>query len=145
MIGRKGQSLVIQFILFFIIGFTIFLSISNFFRIQSDALSSDALSYGLELTNSYISSHALNLITTCKLCTAANITLRLANTTAGYYITADIDQAGLNTSTPYVAKKAYASSMHNINESVSIESGRVSSARPITLTYGRTKNQLGMG
>jgi len=142
MIGIKGQSLVIQFVLFFIIGFTIFLSISNFFKIQSDALSSDALSYGLELTNSYLSSSALNLITTCKLCTISNATINLANTTAGYYIVAGFSSKGLDTSTPYVSKKIYASTMHNINESVIVAAGRASSAKPISLTYSRTKNQL---
>lgn len=143
MIGRKGQSLVIQFILFFLIGFTIFLSISNFFKIQSDALSSDALSYGLELTNSYLSSNALNLFTTCKLCTSSNVTVKLANTTAGYYIVASFGPGGLNTSTPYVSKKMYTSTMHNIiNGSVAMIEGSASSAKPISLTYSRTKNQL---
>jgi hypothetical protein len=142
MIGMKGQSLVIQFVLFFIIGFTIFLSISNFFKIQSEALSSDALSYGLELTNSYLSSSTLNLITTCKTCTISNATINLANTTAGYYITARLGQSGLDTLTPYASKKIYTSTMHNINESVIVAAGGASSAKPISLTYSRTKNQL---
>lgn len=142
MSGGKGQSLVIQFTLFFIIGFTIFLSISNFFKIQSDALGSDALSYGIELTNSYISANILNIITTCKLCTISNTTIKLANTTAGYYIVADLSSTGLNTSTPYVSNKIYLSTIHNLNESIIIAQGRGTSSKPISLTYSRTKNQL---
>ena len=142
--GRKGQSLVLQFVLFFIIGLTIFLSISNFFKIQADTLSSDALSYGLELTNSYLSSNLLNLVTTCRLCTLSNTTSILANTTAGYYMTATLNSGGLNTSTPYVSKKIYTSSIHNLNESVGIVESGSSSGKPISLTYSRTKNQLEM-
>jgi len=138
----KGQSLVLQFVLFFIIGLMIFLSISNFFKLQADTLSSSALSYGLELTNSYLSSNAMNLATTCRFCTSSNTTTMLANTTAGYYVTASLNPIGLNVSAPYVSKKMYVSSIHNLNESVAIVESSSSSAKPISLTYSRTKNQL---
>jgi hypothetical protein len=137
---NKAQSLIVQFILFFLIGFTLFLSVGVVFKYQKDIFRSDVSDYGLALTNSYLSSIAINSMYTCKLCNYVDYKIRLSNTTADYIMEIAFDHNGINTSISLVAKN-YHTSAHNLNYSTNL-AGKTSTFQPITLTYNRTKNEL---
>jgi len=145
--GRsKGQSLIIQFIIFFIIGLTLFLGVGTFFRYESDIFKDDASRESLKMINSYFSSIALTAYSTCKQCDNVNITVKTANTTAGSFFEVSIGTFGLNASIPFTSLK-YVTSIHNLNSSlnnineVSLN-GAVASAKPITLTFNKTQNKI---
>lgn len=133
----KGQSQVIQFVLFFLIGFTIFLGIGSFFKLQSDMFKEDVSSSSLKLMNKYLSSITITT-NNCKLCDYVNITSNVPNTYAGYYLETKFSDIGLNVS---ASNKYYISSVHNLNSTLSM-SGKSSSAKPISLTYNKNQNKL---
>ena len=139
---KKGQSLIIQFVLFFIIGFTIFVTIGSFFKSQSDAFRIESTDYNVKLANSYLSSFAVGLIDTCKGCDYASIQIKVENTTAGYYFLGNLNKRGLNVSTSWGGLQ-YINSIHNLNSST-VFTGNSSSAKTISLTFNRTKNELRM-
>lgn len=138
---NKGQSLVIQFILFFLLGFVLFLVVGNFFKLQSDIFRIDLSNQALKLTGSYVSGLSISLIDSCKHCNYASIKFQLENETTNYIFVISLNESGLKTSIPFVVGKSYESKMHNIIYSEE-PSGSAASARPITLTYNRTKNEL---
>jgi hypothetical protein len=134
----KAQSLITQFIIFFIIGLIIFLSVGNLFKFHTEVTREDIVNSSLKLTNSFISSAAITSMYTCKQCDTVSFNLQLEESVGGYFTEVKLNNV-LNVST---ISKYYSSSMHNINESVNIIPNNVSSTKPITLTFDRTKNNL---
>lgn len=134
----KAQSLIVQFILFFMIGFTIFLAIGNIFKLHSEITRNDIINSSLKLTNSFISSAVITATASCKKCDFVSINFKTGENIVGYFTEIKLEN-GLNVST---IEKSFFSSIHNINESVSIVPGKASSTKPITLTFDRTKNKL---
>ena len=137
---KKSQSLLIQFVLFFIIGFSLFLLIGNFFKYQSELFRTDIIDLSLKLTNSYFSSFAINSIDSCKQCDYVENSIKLEPTTAGYFFETTFSSEGLDVSTA-PTHNSFVSSVHNLNESHNMN-GKSSSAETITLTCSRTKNEL---
>jgi len=133
----KSQSLIVQFILFFVIGLAIFLSVGNIFKLHSEITRADIIDYSIKLTNSLISSAAIATIDSCKQCDFVAINLKAEENIAGYFAEIKLER-GLNVST---VEKSFSSSIHNINETTDMY-GKVSSTKPITLTFDRTKNKL---
>ena len=137
---KKSQSLLIQFVLFFIIGFSLFLLIGNFFKYQSGLFRADIIDLSLKLTNSYFSSFAINSIDSCKQCDSVENSIKLESTTAGYFFEIILSSEGLDVSTA-PTHNSFVSSVHNLNESYDMD-GKAVSAETITLTFSRTKNEL---
>jgi len=143
MISQKGQTNVIQFVLFFLVGLAIFTAIGNFFRIQSDILRNDLSEYSVEMINGYLSSIIITSVDGCKGCDTVENTIELSDTVFGYFLEIDVDDDGLKVYTvPDSAE--HTSSIHNLKESILISTplGAVSSIQPINLTYDRTQNKL---
>ena len=134
----KSQSMIVQFILVFVIGMIIFLSVGNLFKIQSEITRDDIVSSSLKLTNSFISSLIITETATCKQCDYISIDLKMGEDIGGYFTEIELDN-GVNVST---IEKSFSSSIHNINESLDITPGKASSTKTITLTFDRTKNKL---
>ena len=135
----KGQSLVVQFLIFFLIGFSLFLSVGSFFKYQSDLFRNDIISSSLALANSYVSSNVIAAVDSCKQCDYIRLSAAMSNLTAGYTIEIELTSLGLNTSIPY---KYFSSPLHNLVSSFSFASGKSSSAQTITLTFNRNQNKL---
>ena len=133
----KGQALIIQFVMFFIIGFALFVFTGNIFKYQSDMFRENILDSGLKLSNSYLSSMIISSIISCKECDFVNVTLRTQNTTAGHILEFGLtDDCELSVYVPIIGK-SYNSSIHNFNYSLTDCSGVSASAKPITLTFNR--------
>ncbi|MBS3054936.1 MAG: hypothetical protein J4452_00390 [Candidatus Aenigmarchaeota archaeon] len=139
----KGQSLVIQFVLFFIIGFGLYLAIGNFFKIQSESFRSEITDDSIKLANSYLTSNILVAADSCKMCDYVNLTFKIENTTAGYYYALDLSKPQVNISVVPFANKSFITSGHNMNTSFSFK-GNSSSIKTLTLTLNRTKNEIGI-
>jgi len=137
----KAQSLVVQFVIFFMTGFSIFLAIGSFFKYQSDMLKENSLSFNVELTNSYLSSAAISLVDRCKQCDDSKVSLKFPSSTLGYNYGFKLDKNGLNVSVISEEEKHYASSLRNLNYSLTME-GDTDSTRAISLTFEKTKNKL---
>jgi hypothetical protein len=138
----KGQSVIIQFLIFFLIGFAVFLSIGTFFRYQSDIFRQSILSLGVNLTNSYLSSAVIVLVDSCKECDYAGLMIRTQNTSAGYPIIVSMDSQlkTLNTSAP-PSTATLNTTIHNLLKNLAV-SGSSSSTKAINLTFSRTYNNL---
>jgi len=139
----KGQSLILQFVMFFIIGFTIFVSVSQFFRLQSDIFKDDVTRESLKLYNTYFSSLALTAANSCKQCDYVNITVKTSNTTAGQFFEISFGSYGVNVTVPLIKRINFVTSAHNLNETYQTD-GLVASSRPITLTFNKTQNKIGI-
>lgn len=136
----KGQSLLIQFVLFFLVGLTLFLSIGSFFRLQSDMFRESAAESSVKLINSYLSSLAIASVDTCKECDSVRMKVETEERFADYFIEVTLDDYGLEVST-VPRRKYFISPIHNLNETVNL-SGRAPLVRAINLTYNRNKNKL---
>ena len=137
----KGQSLVIQFVLFFIIGFAMFIAIGNFFKLQSDDIRIDVGELSTRLTSSYLNSRIIRLIDSCKECNFGNFTFRLENTSAGYNTLITVGPKWILTEISPLSKLTN-STVYNLLLSTNTQAGLASSAEPIIITYNKTKNQL---
>lgn len=118
---KKSQALIFQFVLFFIIGFSLFLMIGNLFRFHSDIIRGDVADLELKLANSYISSIVITSVDSCKGCDEVNMKFTLKDITGTYPI---IDfKNGLNVS---IIDKYHFSSLNNLNETLDLEESKVS-------------------
>lgn len=130
--GRKGQRLIVQFVLFFLLGFALFLGISNYFRNRMDVSREDIASASVKALHSYIGSFIVSA-NSCKECDTFEVHLDLENSTANYFIEFSLDDEGLGVSTS-PKSKVFKSSVHNLNEDYSM-SGEAASVKPINLTF----------
>jgi len=136
----KAQSVIVQFIIFFIAGFTLFLGIGIFLKFQSDVFREDIIDSSLELTNSYLSSLIITSVDSCKQCGYVKFSQKLESRTTDYFLEFELEDEGLNVLT-VPGEKFHLSSIHNLNESLNLV-GKGASAKPINLTFSRTKNEL---
>jgi hypothetical protein len=136
----KGQYLIVQFLLFFLIGLGIFLAFGNIFRLRADSLKENIAYSARKLISSYISSVVINSYDTCKGCDFVTTSVRIENETADYFHEIElIDGSGLKIlSQP--GGKNYTSSIHNLDSTL-ILSGKSTSIKPIILTL-ENKNKL---
>ena len=134
----KGQSIVIQFLIFFLIGFSIFVSLGSFFSYQSQLLRENILSSGVNLTKSHISSALIVMVDSCKECDFVSLTIKTHNTSAGYPILIKGKNSVLNVSSPLQSLSTRA---HNLLDPISATGSSVSD-KPIILTFNKTNNTL---
>jgi len=139
---NKGQSLVVQFAIFFLIGFAVYLLVSGFFSFQTDLYKQDIIDSSVNLTASQISSAIVALVEGCKGCDQANMTLNLKNFTANYPLEITFNSSGFTLFVP-VVEKTFQSSIHGLNSYLAIIESSVLSTRPINLTFDKTQNKLG--
>lgn len=135
----KSQSLVVQFLIFFVIGFSFFLSIGIFFRSQANLIKNDILDSGLELETKYISTAAGIATSTCKTCDNVSIRVEL-RPVIDYRPKIGLGDGIVLSIEP--ENKVSRSSINNLKHSLNFIPNEVSSVRPITLMYDRTKNNL---
>lgn len=136
----KGQTLIVQFILFFLIGFSLFSSIGLFFKYQTELFKNDITNSNMKLINSYMSAVVLTEAVDCKYCTFANITIKIQTTTAGNLFEIGMTSQGVNTTVPF-SQKTTVSSIYNLNSSYNL-TGFSSSSKPISITFNKLKNNI---
>ncbi|MCX6820779.1 MAG: hypothetical protein NT016_02425 [Candidatus Aenigmarchaeota archaeon] len=137
----SGQSQMIQFIIFFLVGMTLFIGIGNFFRIQSESLQSELSSSAFELMGNYFASAAVASVDACKQCGIVENDLRISDTVFGYYLRLSASGSGLSVATA-PPTHSYNTSVNNLNATVTFVQGSAASIQPINLTYDRNQNTL---
>ena len=140
-LGQSGQSYIIQFILFFLIGIGLFIGIGNFFLIQYELIRRDTVGVSIEMINGYISSLIVASVDGCLRCGTVEHNIRVSDTTAGYFLEFILDKRGLVVST-VPPEESYISSINNLNYTFKSLGGSAPSIRTINLTYDRNQNML---
>lgn len=137
----KAASLVLQFVIFFMIGLGFFIAVGNIFRFQSGLIRGDIIDSASELSVIRLSAVAVKAVDSCKSCENASIKIdqpEIAGYTPAYKLSAgimlEIEPEG----------KTVSSSMHNLYKSVKYSDDVVLSNR-ISMTYDRTNNNLVIG
>jgi len=138
----KGVSLVVQFLLFFLIGLGLFTSIGGIFRTQSDIIREDVSEANRKLIGSYISSIAISMASNCKECNYSSVSLELEQTKANYILVLNFSSKGLQIFSEPEGRNTSAS-IHLLNNSLSL-SRNASSYYPIILVLNGTSNQLNL-
>lgn len=138
----KGQTLIIQFILFFLIGFSLFASVAFFFKYQSSLFKEDIINYNVKLINGYMSAIALTEAVSCKQCDYASIVAILPSTAAGSFFEIGMNRLGVNTSVPM--SKNITTSIYNLNSSYNLSDSLSASIKPISITFIKAQNYLGV-
>ncbi len=139
----KAASLIVQFVLFFIIGLGFFLLTGNLFRFQSDLIKQDILDSGSSLAINQLSALSIKAIDSCKSCD--NVTIKIdSKSIAGYNPIYQLSNGIINNVFLKIESenKIVQSPMHNLNHSITSDTTEVSSSKVIALTYDRTKNKL---
>ncbi|GEM_PF-1323960 len=135
----KGQTLIVQFIIFFLVGLSLFTIIGSFFKFQTDIFREDVANDFRKLSNSYISAIAITLFDTCKMCDNVNISVKIPTMAADYFHDFEVVNNTLKvTSRP--GENAITTSLHNLNWTINL-SGGAPSAKIIVLTI-ENKNKL---
>lgn len=132
----KGQSLIIQFVLFFLIGLSVFLIIGNFFKYQNDVFR-DAISVSsLKAMNSYISSMAVLLSSGCD-SDFSSVTVSLGNTSLGrpFDVVLEKDMLVLIS-----GNENYSSTIYNLLSTY--DGSGVAKSGTITITLNKMNNKL---
>lgn len=138
----KAQTIVVQFVIFFILSITILGSVGFFFKLQSDMFREDVATGYRSLVNSYISTVAISLYDTCKLCDYAAFSFKLQNMTGGYYTEVSFANNQSNVITQ-PGGGTHVSALHNLNYTL-LFNGFSHSVKTITLTLEKDKNILGI-
>ena len=137
----SGQSLIMQFILFFLIGLGLFIGLGNFFRMESENLRENLIGLSLEMIGSYVSSMTVSSVEGCTNCGTVENIFKLGKSYAGYFIEVGLNNTGLSIVTK-PSKAEYYSSLNNLNESLNIVESSSISVKTINLTYNRNQNKL---
>lgn len=139
--SRLGQSQIMQFILFFLVGMTLFTAVGNFFRLQSEALQAEISNSSFEVIGNYFAAAAVASVDQCKQCGSVENTMRISDSVFGYYLQISLGQAGLAVATA-PPTSSFTTSVNNLNASVPFVPGSAPSIQPINLTYDRNQNRL---
>ena len=137
----KGQSIVIQFIVFFLIGLSVLISVSQFFNYQASLFKESGSNLAGMLVNTFVSSQIVQIQSSCKYCDFVVYATRIPNKTIDYYFNISFrDNRLVVEKVP--GEKVFISSIHNLNETLTLAPSFSSSVQPITLTLNKTKNYL---
>jgi len=140
-LSNKGQSYIIQFVLFFLIGIGLFVGIGTFFRTQYDIVREETADISVEMINGYFSSLIVASFRSCVQCGSVENNIRIPDRTAGYFLEFELNESGLTVETAPPGK-GYTSSINNLNYSFDTIEGSAPSIQTINLTYDRTQNKL---
>jgi len=142
----KAQSQIIQFVLFFLIGMSIFGVIGNFFKAHAMASRERIENASLKLLESFVKAAIISYVETSKTANQANFSFVLPNTTADYYhefyLLSNPRELMIK---PVPTGKALFSSIHNLNYTLLFNNGFASSVLPLKFSYIREKNKLLLG
>ena len=134
----KAVSLIFQFILFFLIGFSIFLLISFLFSSQYGLVREDIIERRVKNVATYFSSQIISLYVSCIECDYATLTIQPEDIEYPYKIYLHDDNLTISVLN---LNKSYSVKLNNFNSSIKFE-GEAISGKPVVLTLDKTRNYL---
>ena len=135
----KAVALILQFVMFFIIGLTFFIAVSNIVKFQSTEIRQDILNSGSDLSIKEISAEIINTVNSCKSCDNTTIKFN-QKPIAGFGPTYKLSN-GIILSV-LLQSKSLQSSIHNLYYSITYDTKEVGSSKTLNLTYDKTNNKL---
>lgn len=138
----KGQSVILEFILFFAIVFSLFSTISFFFYNQNNYFQQEIAESTSQLINDLVSSNILKGIE-CKSCSSLIIDEKIPSKIGGQYYKVKLDtNYGINTT--LLSSKVYSkqSSVLNLNETFSLSGESSSENKRIEIQINNINNQV---
>ena len=141
----KGQTLIIEFLLFFLISFTLFTAISSFFYNQNEFFKQII---GEKVTDSLNNLILINILrgTGCNLCDKVIIKENLPSKIGGNYYKIELKQVGLKTT--IFSSKFYSNlkPLFNINETFTIlDSETKSENKIVEIKINNKEKELRIG
>jgi hypothetical protein len=137
----KGQSQIIQFMMFFVIGLAIFIVISNVFNERLEFYAGDVADANRKLINTHFSALMVQAMVSCKECDEFSSTTKIGNITAS-----SVTEVGVNDEKLSVISQPqgieFSSGAHNMLASLAGAGGSALSTEPIILSYSKTQNIL---
>jgi hypothetical protein len=137
----KGQSQIIQFMMFFIIGLAIFIVVSNVFNDRLDFYGKDVADANRKLLNTHFSALVVQAMVSCKECDEFSSTTKIGNVTAG-----SVTEVGVNDEELAVISQPqgteFSGGAHNMLEGLVAAGGSALSTQPIMISYSKTQNIL---
>jgi hypothetical protein len=137
----KGQSFIIEFILFFLISFSLFITISYLFYNQDinfDERIGNSLS---ELISDIVSIRMLKSVE-CKACSNLVITESIPSRIGGFFYGISLDQYGLNTtlfSNRFISKR---STVFNLNETFKLFGNTTSENKKVEIIINNVDKNI---
>jgi hypothetical protein len=111
----KGQSFIVEFILFFTISFSLFITISLFFHNQNKFFEERLGEKASELMNDIVSTYIINGVN-CKSCERVIITENIPSKIGGFFYTIRLDNNGLNLTLFSLERSSEQTPVFNLNE-----------------------------
>lgn len=134
----KAVSLIIQFILFFLIGLSIFISVGMLFSNQYILVKQDIAEERIKNVANYFASQIISFYISCIECDYATLTINPEDIQHPYKIYLHDDN--LTVSVLDMGKN-YSIKLNNFNETLEL-SGEAISGRPVILTLEKSNNKL---
>ncbi len=142
---KKGQSLVIEFILFFLISFSIFAVISSFFTRQNDFFKERVGDRLTDIVNDLVVNHIIRGIG-CKSCDSFKVQGEIPSKIGGYYYEIILDQEGLNTTLRSSKIYSRESSLFNLNKTFTFQDSESRSENKIVeIQINNVNNEIEVG
>lgn len=137
----KGQSQIVQFMMFFIIGLAIFIVVSNVFNDRLDFYGKDVTDANRKLLNTHFSALVVQAMVSCKECDEFSSSTKIGNVTAN-----SVTEVGVNDEELAVISQPqgieFSSSAHNMLAGLVAAGGSALSTEPIVISYSKTQNIL---
>lgn len=138
----KGQYLLIQFVVFFVIGLSIFTLIGNLFRFQTTIYREEIVS-GLRENIALYFNSLISMQNSCRGCDNITYEVVLRNRTVGYFVqvalSEDTEEGVFVVTLP--GEEYYLSGLQNLGKTFEL-SGIVHSNKPIKITVDKVQNSI---
>lgn len=139
----KSQALVIQFVVFFLIGLSIVFLASSVFNYFLNNFRSSNLQASLQVISNSFNIEAINAYS-CSYCQQVDVYAELPNLTLGsaYKMYAANNFFVVESTIP---TKSYNNSFNNLNESLNFQGSAYSTAKNVIFTINKTQNYIKVG
>lgn len=136
-----------QYVLFFIIGISLFVSLGNTFLFQYRVFNKGLAESNIVLANSFLSSQAIYLWGQCRQCQQVSQNIAAQNLTFSNltyqspvrFLFSNLSNTGLVVKDP-MTDQNYSSNMHNMNYTLNFTSGFATFSRTIGISIDKTIN-----
>ena len=140
----KGQSVVVEFILFFAIAFSLFSTISYFFHSQGTYFQERIGESVSDLINNLVLSNIIKSVE-CKACDSIHVRENVPSKIGGYYYKTELTESKLNTSL-FSDKPHYKqTSTFNLNSTFYVSGESMSEDKIIEIKINNTNNIIEVG
>ncbi len=143
---KKLQSVIVQFIIFFLVCVGVLVTFSNLFHIQLRITQKDILRENLKLITEESSQAMVYASITCKQCDYARITIFPPKKISNVHYKVETSSRGLET-TSFSSRfnESWVSPVFNLNYTLSLQPEEWYSGRNLTLIFQRRNYKLWIG